>query len=305
MDITSETLKSMGKAFDISFQKGLTTAKPEHEAFSATVKSSTKSVYYPFLATLGGIREWVGDRQVLNVSGKELEVKNRKFEGTIAVSRDDVQDDQTGLYGLLLQDLGARAASFPGLLASEALVAGVAGAWCDGKSFFNSSRKYNKATINNTTSSALSVDSYAAARSIMRQYKGHDGLPMGARPSLLVVGPKNESTAFDILKNELTVKARTVDAAVVGGAVKNAWLGTCDYLVLDYLADDYDDYWFLMDASKPLKPVLIQEREAPVLTALIQETDSDVFKRDEFLYGVRMRYAATLTMPHMVYAGIL
>ena len=305
MDITKETLKSMGQAFDISFQKGFTMAKPEHAAFSATVKSNGKSTYYPFLATLGGIREWVGDRQITNVSGKELEVKNRKFEGTVAVSRDDVQDDQTGLYGLLLQDLGARAANFPGLLAAEALVAGVAGKWCDDKEFFSTTRKYNKATISNKTASALSADAYAAARSAMRQYKGHDGSTMGVRPSLLVVGPKNEAMAFDILKNELAVKTRVEGATPVGGAVKNAWMGTSDYLVLDYLADDYDDYWFLMDAAKPLKPVLIQEREAPVLTALDKETDPDVFKRDEFLYGVRMRYAATLTLPHTVYAGIL
>jgi phage major head subunit gpT-like protein len=305
MDITRETLKSMGQAFDISFQKGLTTAKPEHAAFSATVKSNGKSSFYPFLATLGGIREWVGDRQPANVSGEALEVKNRKFEGTVAVDRDDVQDDQTGLYGLLLQDLGARAANFPGLLAAEALVAGISGTWCDGKEFFSTTRKYNKATISNKTTAALSAETYALGRSAMRQYKGHDGQPMGARPSLLVVGPKLEATAFDILKNELAVKTRTEGATPVGGAVKNAWMGSADYLVLDYLADDYDDYWFLMDASKPLKPVLIQEREAPVLTSLDKETDPDVFKRDEYLYGVRMRYAATLTLPHMVYAGIL
>ena len=305
MDITKDTLKNIGAAFDISFQKGLTEAKPEYGEFASTVKSNGKSTYYPFLATLGGIREWVGDRVLNNVSGKELEVKNRTFEGTIAVDREDGEDDQTGLYKLLFQDLGNRAANFPGVLASEALTAGVAGTWCDDAAFFGTTRKYNKSTINNKTTNALSAESYATARAAMRAYKGFDGQPLGVRPSLLVVGPKLEGTAFDILKNELIVGSKTVSATVVGGAVKNAWFGSSGYIVLDHLTDTYDDYWFLLDTSKPLKPVLIQEREAPVLAALDKATDEPVFMRKQFIYGVSMRYAATLTMPHMAYAGIL
>jgi len=47
--------------------------------------------------------------------------------------------------------------------------------------------------------------------------------------------------------------------------------------------------WFLLDTSRPLKPLIFQRRKAPKFVALNQETDTNVFMRDEFLYGIDCR----------------
>lgn len=50
--------------------------------------------------------------------------------------------------------------------------------------------------------------------------------------------------------------------------------------------------WFLLDASKPIKPLVYQNRISPVLTKKDQDGDDNVFHKDEYLYGTRSRGAA-------------
>jgi phage major head subunit gpT-like protein len=50
--------------------------------------------------------------------------------------------------------------------------------------------------------------------------------------------------------------------------------------------------WFLMDGSRAIKPIVYQERIKAKLTSLDQESDQNVFFRDEYIYGVRARASA-------------
>ncbi|WP_025122421.1 MULTISPECIES: Mu-like prophage major head subunit gpT family protein [unclassified Serratia (in: enterobacteria)] len=51
--------------------------------------------------------------------------------------------------------------------------------------------------------------------------------------------------------------------------------------------------WYLMDVSKPIKPLLFQERISPQITNKLSDANSDkVFMDDVFLYGIRARSAA-------------
>lgn len=47
--------------------------------------------------------------------------------------------------------------------------------------------------------------------------------------------------------------------------------------------------WFLLDTSRPMKPMLYQERSPYALTQLINDGDQNVFLRDEYVYGTRGR----------------
>lgn len=48
--------------------------------------------------------------------------------------------------------------------------------------------------------------------------------------------------------------------------------------------------WFLMCTTKPLKPILFQDRQTPQFAALDQQTDANVFMNKEFVYGVDARW---------------
>ena len=71
------------------------------------------------------------------------------------------------------------------------------------------------------------------------------------------------------------------------------------------LSGDYANYWFLMDNTSILKPVIVQQRKEPTLTRLDKEDDENVFTRDEFVYGVVARGAAAFSMPHLTYGGLV
>lgn len=48
--------------------------------------------------------------------------------------------------------------------------------------------------------------------------------------------------------------------------------------------------WYLLDASRALKPVIFQQRTRPEFTAMTKSEDENVFMRDEYRYGVRARH---------------
>ncbi len=54
--------------------------------------------------------------------------------------------------------------------------------------------------------------------------------------------------------------------------------------------------WFLLDLSKPLKPILYQDREAPHFEMVTDPKDSHVFKTGEYLMGGEARGAAGYTL---------
>jgi phage major head subunit gpT-like protein len=47
--------------------------------------------------------------------------------------------------------------------------------------------------------------------------------------------------------------------------------------------------WYLLDCSRALKPIIFQDRKKPNLVALNNETDENVFMRNEYVYGVDNR----------------
>lgn len=75
------------------------------------------------------MREWIGDRQITNLKSQKLDVKNRSFEKTVAVKRDDIEDDKYGLYNPLVQDLGQSAGELWADLATEILLSAKNAIW--------------------------------------------------------------------------------------------------------------------------------------------------------------------------------
>lgn len=59
---------------------------------------------------------------------------------------------------------------------------------------------------------------------------------------------------------------------------------------------------YLLDTSRPLKPLIFQRRINPIMTAKDQPDDDHVFKNDEILYGIRARGAAGYGLWQSAYA---
>jgi phage major head subunit gpT-like protein len=305
MDLNRGNMDSMFTGFNQQFKAAFALGSVDYRQFSMEIPVGTSIIEFPFLEQFSGMREWIGPRQIKNVSSKKLAVVQRKFEDTVGIPVESVEDDQYGLYGPIVGQMGVNAGNLWGQLSFEALCAN--GAWLDGAAFFLTTRKYGKNTINNTTTSALTATTYGAARLAMMSYVGHGGRPLNVMPNLLIVGPKLEQTAKKIVENAVIVEnvltGESTYIAPVGAP--NPFNGTAKLLVSTELVGTYDDYWFLADTRGVIKPVMITQRQNPVMTRKDRAEDDNVFVDDQIVYGTRARGEAALTLPHLCYGGIV
>jgi phage major head subunit gpT-like protein len=137
MQINSGNLRSLYTAFKASFQKGLGQAAPQSPRIATEVPSSTRSNEYGWIGKLPNVREWIGDRVINNLSAHDYTIKNKPFELTIGVDRDDIRDDNIGIYAPLFEEMGASTVAHRELLCFGHLLAGFATKCYDGQNFFD------------------------------------------------------------------------------------------------------------------------------------------------------------------------
>lgn len=146
-------------AFTTAFNVSLTGVPTTYGRVAMTVNSTTASNTYPKLSEMTGMREWLGERVIERFSIDGFTVKNRKFEKTIAVSVDEMDDDQVGIYTPLIQQYGQAAAELPDELVWEQLEAGFNTTHYDGQNFFDTDHPVmdesgNEQSVSNFTDGA-------------------------------------------------------------------------------------------------------------------------------------------------------
>ena len=137
MKITSSSLNALRAGFKTSFMGGLAQASSQYGQIATTVTSTSGSEKYGWLGKMPRIREWIGDRVIQNLMEHDYEIKNKPFELTIGVDRDDIDDDNLGVYGPLFQDMGMETAVHPDTLCFPLLNAGFSTLCYDGQNFFD------------------------------------------------------------------------------------------------------------------------------------------------------------------------
>lgn len=135
--ITGARLQTLGVGFKASFMRGLSAAPSMFGLIATVVPSSNAAEEYGWLGKVPGVREWIGDRVVQNVAGHGYTIKNRDFESTVGVDRNDIEDDNLGLYGPLFDEMGRSVNVHKDQLAFELLAKGDATPCYDGQFFFD------------------------------------------------------------------------------------------------------------------------------------------------------------------------
>lgn len=295
MELTPHNMDSLFFAFNALMQKGLGTSWTGWNKFASVVHSSTGIEKYPSTVIGSGMREWVGERVVNAVKGKLLEVRNKDFEHTVGVSRNDIEDDMIGFYNALFTDLGIEAGALWGKLATEALCK--AGKWADGADFFSASRKIEKTGVNNVVAGALTMANYETARAQMMAFSKADGSPLGLVPDTLMVGPALEGTAKRLLATDLIADGSTT--------VSNIHKDECVVEVNPYMTGAHANKWFLLCTSRGFKPVAVQKRKEGALQRWDKDSDDCVKSKNQNEYGLHYRGAAVATSPYLVIGGNL
>jgi phage major head subunit gpT-like protein len=135
--ITFPLLQSINIGVQTAFNTQLWTAKSVQDRIAYQATSTGAGELYPRLDMLPGLREWVGDRVVNNLSLLTFQILNREFEETIAVRKNDILDDKYGLLTPAAAQLGADAAVIPDQLVAAAMKAGHTAITYDTQNFFD------------------------------------------------------------------------------------------------------------------------------------------------------------------------
>lgn len=137
MIINQSSIDSLFKGYSASFKQGFDGAETQYRKVAMVVPSSTRENLYAWLGQFPKVREWIGDRFVNNLSVNSYAVVNRDFENTVSVDRNDIQDDQFGVYGPMMEEMGKSAAELPDELIFGLVKAGFAARCYDGQNFFD------------------------------------------------------------------------------------------------------------------------------------------------------------------------
>lgn len=281
MVINSANLNGVFQAYNVAFQRAFAGVQPLYPRVATTVPSTTDTETYAWLGDMPGLREWIGSREINNLSASDYSIKNRPFEGTVSVPVNAIEDDKIGLYRPSIEMLGQSAAEHPDELIFSLMLAGFTEKCFDKQPFFSDKhvvkgKNRKDKEYSNKGTAQLTMDAYCVARAGMMSICNGAGSPLNLIPDLLVVPPALEKAANDI-----------VVADLVNGT-RNAMAGTAKVLVAPRLAGN-DKAWFLLCTSRPIKPFIYQERKKPKFVSKNRAEDDNVFFDNEYLYGVDYR----------------
>ncbi|WP_058615510.1 Mu-like prophage major head subunit gpT family protein [Tepidimonas taiwanensis] len=135
--ITPALLSGLRTGFSKAFQDALTNTPTDWEKVATRVPSSSASNTYAWLGQSPALREWVGDRVLKDMAAQAYQVQNKLYEGTVAVKRTDIEDDNVGVYTPLFSEMGRAAKAHADQLVFGLLAAGETTTCYDGQNFFD------------------------------------------------------------------------------------------------------------------------------------------------------------------------
>ncbi|UWU13267.1 Mu-like prophage major head subunit gpT family protein [Rhizobium sullae] len=142
--ITPDLLAAAQRGFKTSFQKGFAGVTAMYASVATIVPSNSSEEVYGWLGDIPKLREWIGDRHLKSLESKGYSIRNRKFEATVTVLKDDIEDDKLGLYGSRFEMLGNSAAQHPDEITFELINSAYATACYDGQNFFDTDHPVGK-----------------------------------------------------------------------------------------------------------------------------------------------------------------
>lgn len=290
MLINKETLSALFISLKTTFNNAFSATDSTWQKIAMKVPSTTGQNDYAWLSKFPRMRKWIGEKTVKALEGFKYTVVNDDWEATVEVDRNDIEDDNLGIYAPQAEMAGQSSAQLPDEIVIALVNNGFSAKCYDGQYFIDTDHPVKKEdgtmdSVSNKGTVALSCATQAAAQAslgaaetAMMEFKDDEGRPLNIKPNVLLVPPALKATA-----NILMTAERLEDGKP--NPFRNAFEVVVDGRLTSKTA------WFLLDTSKPVKPFIYQERKAPVF---VQQTDpqaDDVFSRKKFKFGAEARAA--------------
>lgn len=138
MQITPATLQALQNGFNAAFIQGLQApGSDKYKQLVMDVPSTAKLENYGWMKDIPGLREWIGPRVVHNLEAIHYQIYNKSWEHTLGVDRDDIMDDNLGIYRPMFSMQGETVARHPNSLLWDTVKKGISTLAFDGQYFFD------------------------------------------------------------------------------------------------------------------------------------------------------------------------
>lgn len=279
------------------FMTGLGMYTPEVYTEIATRIPSTRSKEtYGWLGDTPKMKEWVSERTPKALQEHGFTILNKDYESTIEVDRNAIEDDEYGQVAIRVQQMGESAKVFYDERCTEVLEAGTSELCYDGQFFFDTDHQEGDSPTQSNAPAASSTYTFDTAanavavaklvKNAMSQFKTDKNKHAHVRLTHCMVPTSLEMTAREAFDPTIISTAGgATPANVVGkGLVKvlvNPFLTNASTIAYSPV------YWF--DLSKPVKPLIFQDRKQPEFVALDKPDSPSLFFRKKIYYGVDLR----------------
>lgn len=149
MIVNRESLAGITTGFTALFNNAFSATESHLDKIATVLTSISAEEVHGWIGNFPGMREWVGDRHIGNPEAFSYNIKNRTFESTFAVSREDIEDDKIGMYSPTATQIGELAKTHPDELLFELLKNGFARRCYDGQYFFDTDHSVAGASVSN------------------------------------------------------------------------------------------------------------------------------------------------------------
>lgn len=299
MLVNKATISAVFISLKTTFNNAFDAAPSQWEKTAMKVPSGTSQNDYTWLSLFPKMKKWIGDKAVKAFEAFKYTVVNDDWEATVEVDRNDIDDDNLGIYAPQAQMGGYSAKQLPDEIVSDLKNNAFASKCYDGQYFYDTDHPVGEAktsTSNKGTavlsaaSVALADASFGAARLAIMSFKDDEGRPLGLVPNVLEVPPALEKTARMLCYNDKLEDDKP-----------NPYKGMAEVIVNGRLTST--TAWFMHCTQMPVKPFIYQERKAPVFVQQTDEQNDNVFMRKKFRFGAEARAAGGYGFWQMSYGS--
>lgn len=297
MIVNREAIQAVFVNIKTTFMKAFDGAPSDYEDTCTRVPSTGKENSYKWMNRFPKMREWIGSKQYDKLKAFTYTIVNRKFEATVEVEKDDIEDDNLGTVSMQAQDAGYSGKQWPDELSSELKNNAFTNTCYDGQYFYDTDHPVGNTTASNKGTAPLSwatleaaQASYGAARASIMSRVDDEGRPLGIIPNVLEVPSALEEAGRMLLtSDELADKT------------KNPYKGTATLKVNPRLTSS--TAWFLHCTTRPVKPFVVQIRKDPTFVSQTSLESDDAFDRGIFKFGAEARGNAGYALWQLSYGS--
>ncbi|CAD2225008.1 Mu-like prophage FluMu major head subunit [Pseudoalteromonas sp. 3J6] len=135
--VTPAILNALFTAFKSEFEQGKSEAAPQFNKIASVIKSTSASNTYGWLGKFPSLAKWIGDRNIQSMKSQAYIITNDDYESTVGVDRNDIEDDNLGVYSPIFKEMGNAAAIHPDEMIFPLLAAGFTTLCYDGQNYFD------------------------------------------------------------------------------------------------------------------------------------------------------------------------